>query len=192
MLDYDNASSATDIRFERIGDVLTIKLPKEGFVRGAGNLLSSRYFWAVVTIMMLAMNGFDLVRWIRGAFQGQFIPASVTAGTIALFFLQPAFLVCMYVLIVCQSSVTIRLYRTELVHSMGGLFNTTRDTGYARRKITGVRNGWLNLSILLDRPRWLGFPHCAQLFFGRTRNERERVAAAIRNWLEPVPPELPR
>ena len=29
MLDYDNASSATDIRFERIGDVLTIKLPKE-------------------------------------------------------------------------------------------------------------------------------------------------------------------
>ena len=49
MLDYENASAAGDIRFERVGDVLTIELPKEGFVRGAGNLLRSRHFW-----MMLA------------------------------------------------------------------------------------------------------------------------------------------
>ena len=70
MLDYENASAGADIRFERVGDVLTIKLPKEGFVRGTGNLLGSRHFWMLVALLLVIMNLGDLVRLVLNASRG--------------------------------------------------------------------------------------------------------------------------
>jgi hypothetical protein len=52
--------------------------------------------------------------------------------------------------------------------------------------------GWLDLSLTKARPRrWLICPRLS-LFIGRSREERERVATAIRNWIEQTPAELRR
>ena len=190
MLDYENVSAHADIRFERVGDVLTIKLPKEGFVRGAGILLRSRQFWMLLAIMLLALNFIHILSWCNAALSGNVRPLYITSESVAGFFLQPALMMCAYVAIVSQNSATIRLYRTELVRTVHGILGTTRETTYDRGDIGRVRVSWLDVSIVAPRSRWLWMCHSVPLFTGRTREERERVAAAIRTWLDESPAGL--
>jgi hypothetical protein len=190
MLDYENVGAHADIRFERVGDVLTIKLPKEGFVRGAGTLLRSRPFWIFLAFMLLAMNLVRILSWATAALRGNVGPVGITSESIASFFLQPAVMMCVYVAIVSQASATIRLYRTELVRTVYGILGTARETAYDRNDIDGVRVSWLDVSIISPRSRGLWMCHRVSLFTGRTREERERVAAAIRTWLDERPAGL--
>ena len=186
MLDYENASADADIRFERVGDVLTIKVPREGFVRGAGHLLRSWPFWACIVLMLVALNVVDLVDWLGQAFRGRFTTTRVSPQRVSLTLLQPAIFICGYMFVVAESATTIRLYRTELVHSRRGAFGSTSELAHARRDIERVHVGWLHLSIERRQSR-SGLCRRVQLLTGRTREERQRVAAAIRAWLDERP-----
>lgn len=190
MLDYENASADADIRFERVGDVLTIKLPKEGFVRGAGNLLRSRHFWIIITILLLVVNIVDLATFAWHLYTGQVHWADLRPEQVVLVFFQPAMLVCVYAALVGQTATTIRLERTELVCSGRSFGFSGRGAGHARGKIVGVSSRWAALTLTLDQPVIFGMCRRATLFFGRSREERERVATAIRNWIEQTPAEL--
>jgi hypothetical protein len=190
MLDYENVSAHADIRFERVGDVLTIELPKEGFVRGAGTLLRSRPFWILLAFMLVAMNFVPILSWVTAALRGNVRPLGITSESIASFFLHPAVMVCVYLIVVTQNRATIRLYRTELVRTVYGILGSARETAYDRNDIDGVRVRWLGVSIVSPRSRGLWMCHSVPLFTGRTREERERVAAAIRTWLDERPAGL--
>jgi hypothetical protein len=187
MLDYENIRTHADIRFERVGDVLTIKLPKEGFVRGAGTLLRSRPFWVFIAVMLLAMNLVPILSWCTAALGGNVRPLRITSKSVADVFFYPAVMVCMYVAIVSQQSATIRLYRTELVRTLHGILGATRETAYDRNDIGSVRVSWLNVSIVSPMSRRSWMCHSVPLLTGRTREERQRVAAAIRTWLDQRP-----
>jgi hypothetical protein len=193
MLDYENVSAAGDIRFERVGDVLTIKLPKEGFARGAGNLLRSRQFWILLVLLLLVVNFADLTTFAWRAFHGRVQWSMISAQQVVLLFFQPAMLVCVYAALVGQIATTIRLDPTELVNSVHSLGLSGREGHYARGKVIGVNSRWMALTITLDQPAVFKMGcRRVSLFFGRTRDERERVAAAIRNWIEQTPAELRR
>lgn len=190
MLDYENVSAHADIRFERVGDVLTIEVPKEGFVRGAGTLLRSPQFWMFLAFMLVVMNLVPVLSWATAALRGKVRPLGITSESVASFFLQPAVMVCAYVAIVSQNRATIRLYRTELVRTVYGILGTKRETAYDRNDIDGVRVSWLDVAIVSPRSRWLWMCHSVPLFTGRTREERERVAATVRTWLNERPAGL--
>ena len=187
MLDYENIRKHADIRFERVGDVLTIKLPKQGFVRGAGTLLRLWEFWVFLAVLLLAMNLVPILSWCTATLGGNVRPLRITSKSVADAFFYPAVMVCMYVAIVSQQCATIRLYRTELVRTVHGILGTTRETAHARDEIGSVRVSWLDVSIVSPRPTRLWMCHGVSLFTGRTRDERERVAAAIRTWLDERP-----
>jgi hypothetical protein len=190
MLEYENASAATDIRFERVGDVLTIKLPKGGFVRGGATLLRSWQFAIFLAVLLLAVNLVPALSWCSAALGGNVRPLRITSGSVTTFFLQPAIMVCVYLAVVSQNATTIRLYRTELIRTAYGILGTARETAYDRCEIAAVRVGWLDVSIVSPRSRRFGICHGTVLFTGRSREERERVAAAIRAWLDERPTRL--
>ena len=187
MLDYENAIAQADIRFERVGDVLTIKLPKEGFVRGGGTVLRSRQFLVLLAAVVLVTNLVPVVSWCSAALGGNVRPLRITSESVASFFLQPAIVAGVYIAIVSQSSTTIRLYRTGLTRTAYGLLGAVREAAYDRSDIAGVRVGWFDVSIVSRLSTGLGMCHSVSLFTGRTHEERERVAAAIRNWIERAP-----
>ena len=187
MLNYQNAGAASDIQFERVGDVLTITLPKEGFVRGGGNLLGSWQFWSIVVLLTFCMNSADVVGWIGQALRGRLTTVSITPERVTLFLLQPVVMICGYVLVVAETATTIRLYRTELVRSTHGFLGAPREAACGRREIERVHVGWLSLSVERVPRRRGGMCRRVPLFTGRSRDERERVAAAIRTWLDERP-----
>ena len=187
MLDYDNAASGGDIKFERVGDVLTIQLPREGFVRGAGNQLRSWHFWLFIVVMCLFMNWFQLFLWVRSGFHTTIFAGGLHPDVLPRLLLQPSVMICMYLVIVGHFSATLRLGPSELVRSVRGLFSTTRETRFERSTIIGVHVGWLTVTLLRTGRNWFGGRRRVHLFTGRTRAERARVVAVIRNRLEPAP-----
>lgn len=192
MLNYQTASSDADITFERVGDALTIRLPKEGFVRGAGALLRSRHFWMYIAIFLAAMNFGHVIHLARIGLRGNVPAFHVTAESVALVLFQPAAVICVYLSMVSQNNATIGLFQTKLGYTVHGIFGTTREKTYDRGDLDGVRVGWIDLSITSSRR--FRFPFCRRrvLFAGRTREERERVATVIRNWIEQTPAEQRR
>jgi hypothetical protein len=188
MLDYEAKAAGTDIRFERIADVLTIKMPREGFVRFAGHRVRSPHFLLYSGVFLLVLFWQDIWDWLWRAVHGQLAVWPFTSGLVGWFLLPPAFAIGFYLVTVSQTSVTIRLYRRELVFSTDEPFQSIRETSIERQDIAGLRVGATTLSLTLHRRLVFGLPRRTILTSGRTREERERVAAAIRDWLERTAP----